>query len=293
MNPRPPIVLRQRRDFGQTISDSFAFMRQNAKPLFKAIITICFPPVLIALLIIGYFMYGMFSGIQSAMVSGDGPPVMSGVGLTFSMLLYYPCLIFSGVMLEAVTHEYIRAYERGEHMGIATGDLWRRSIGQFWSYFGMLLLNGIATAAGLLLCLLPGLWIGTAFAFAPVAHGVERSGATESLGRSFKLVHKNWWLTFALALVMFIIMYVIIMAVFAPFYAVALVGIFTGAANGFSDGVPMVSVIVGGIGYLVAIAVSFLLVSWFRSGIALWYFSMVEEFEGKGLQERLQNLGTV
>ena len=41
MNTRPPIILRQRRDFGQTIGDTFAFMRQNWKPILKAIFTIC------------------------------------------------------------------------------------------------------------------------------------------------------------------------------------------------------------------------------------------------------------
>ena len=290
MNPRPPIILRQRRDFGQTISDSFAFMRQNWKPLLKAIFTICVPPMLLGILCIGAFAYSMFSAATDATFSGVEPSFFPNPASIFGILLCMPCFIFSGVMMEAVVHEYLRAYERGEHVGITTGDLWRRSLSQFWSYFGLLFLGGLATMVGTVLCYLPGIWIATSFGLAPIAHGMERTGAADSLARSFKLVHKKWWMTFLLAVVMFLIMYVIILMFSIPLYLVVFVSMFTGIQDGFRDGLPITSMIIGGIGYLLLIIVSFLLVPWFRSGIALWYFSLVEEFESKGLQDRVGNL---
>ena len=61
MNTRPPIILRQRRDFGQTIGDTFAFMRQNWKPILKAIFTICILQLVIALGFLGASLYTTFS----------------------------------------------------------------------------------------------------------------------------------------------------------------------------------------------------------------------------------------
>ena len=293
MNPRPPIILRQRRDFGQTISDSFAFMRQNWKPLLKAVFTICVPPMLLGILCIGAFAFSMFSQMSAGAFGDVQPQLFPNIASVLGILLSVPCFIFAGVMMEAVIHEYIGAYERGEHVGITTGDLWRRSISQFWSYFGILFLGGLATMVGLVLCYLPGIWIATSFVLSPTTHGVERTGATDSLGRSFKLVHKKWWMTFLVVLVLGLIMYAIQMMVFLPFYLVTIVSMLSGINSGFSDGLPIASMIIGGIGYLLLIIVSFLILPWFRSGIALWYFSLGEEFESKGLQDRVGNLETL
>lgn len=292
MNPRPPIILRQRRDFGQTIGDTFAFMRQNWKPLWKAVFTICIPPILLGFLCIGGFAYNMFSQAFSGGFDGAtpaGPPM----GFMLGVLLCIPFFLFSGVMMEAITHEYMRAYERGEHIGITTGELWRRSVGQFWQYFGILFLGGIAAMVGLVLCYLPGIWIGTSFVIAPMAHAQERVGATDALGRSFKLVHKKWWWTFLVVFVLYLIMGAIQGMVFVPFYLAAIFSFVSGIDNGFDAGPPIAAMIIGGIGYLLLIIVSFMLVPLFRVGTGLWYYALVEEFESKGLQDRVGNLETL
>lgn len=291
MSTRPPIVLRQRRDFGQTIGDTFAFMRQNWKPLWKAVFSICIPPILLGFLCIGAFAYSMIS----AATSGDIIPssALPSAASILGILLCIPCFLFSGVMMEAITHEYLRAYARGEHVGITTGELWRRSIGQFWQYFGILFLGGIAAMVGLVLCYLPGIWIGTSFVMAPMAHGEERSGATDALGRSFKLAHRKWWWTFLVVLVLYFIIGAIQGMVFLPFYFAAIISFFAGIDGNFNGGPPIAAMIIGGIGYLLLIIVSFMLLPLFRVGTGLWYHALVEEFESKGLQDRLGDLETL
>ncbi|MEO8066612.1 MAG: hypothetical protein ABI599_02850 [Flavobacteriales bacterium] len=296
MSSRPPIVLRQRRDFGQTIGDTFAFMRQNWKPLWKAIFTICIPPILLGFLCIGAFAYNMFNTVTAAASNGafdSAPSFLPSIASILGILLCIPCFLFGGVMMEAVTHEYLRAYARGEHIGITTGDLWRRSIGQFWQYFGILFLGGIAAMIGLVLCYLPGIWIGTSFVMAPMAHGEERLGATDALGRSFKLAHKKWWWTFLVVVVLYFIIGAIQGMIFLPFYFAAILSFFAGIDGDFSSGPPIAAMIIGGIGYLLLIVVSFMLMPLFRVGTGLWYHALVEEFESKGLQDRLGYLETL
>lgn len=206
------------------------------------------------------------------------------------ILLAIPCFLFSGVMMEAITNEYLGAYSRGEHVGITTGDLWRRSLSQFWQYFGILFLGGLAAMVGLVLCYLPGIWIGTSFVMAPMAHAQERLGATDALGRSFKLAHKKWWWTFLLVFVLYLIISAIQGMVFLPFYFAAIISFVTGMDDGFNTGPPIAAMIVGGIGYLLLIIVSFMLVPLLRVGTGLWYYALVEEFESKGLEDRVGNL---
>jgi hypothetical protein len=296
MNTRPPIILRQRRDFGQTIGDTFAFMRQNWKPILKAIFTICVLPLVIALGFLGASLYTTFSTMNEQMQAisqgGTFEPTTPLLSIAI-MLVVYPLFIFIGVMMEAITHEYIGAYEKGEHIGITAGQLWRRSIGQFWHYFGILLLNGLAIVVGFVLCILPGIWIATSFIIAPMARAAERASVTDALGRSFTLVHKNWWWTLLVIIVLYFIIGAIQGIVFLPFYLAAIVSVVSSASDGFRDGIPMVAMVVGGIGYLLLIIVSFLTMPLFRIGTGLWYYSLVEQTESKGLQERVAGLDTL
>lgn len=289
MNTRPPIILRQRRDFGQTIGDSFAFMRQNWKPIMKALAGVSLLPMLIGLAVMGGMGYMAYTTIASG--GGQGPEAVFGSLFgVLAVVLMIVLFVYAGVMMEALTHEYFRAYERGEHVGMTTGELRHRCHGQFWSYFGIQFLTGIATVVGAVLCYLPGIWIAIAFILSPIAHGEERLGATGSMGRSFKLVHKSFWGTLGLVFVMSLIIGAIQMACFLPFYFVAIFSFIAGMQGGEF---PIVAAIVGGIGYIVLIVVSFFLIPLFRVSLGLQYYNLVEQFEGKGLQDRLQNLGTV
>ena len=195
MSSTPPIELRRARDFGQVIADAFTFMKGNWKPLLGAMLRIAMLPLVVLVALAGAIaIVGLIQG-------RDGAALIGGLGiLTFALL--FPVMIYTAVMIEAVTHEYLRAYGRGEHHVLDTRELRRRCHGQFWSYLGIWFLATLATLIGALMCYIPGIWINTSFALAMIAHGEERLGATGSLERSYKLVNKKWWATFGLVLVL-------------------------------------------------------------------------------------------
>lgn len=280
MSSTPPIELRRARDFGQVIADSFTFMKGNWRPLLGAMLRIAMLPLVVLVALAGAIaIVGLIQG-------RDGAALIGGLGiLTFALL--FPVMIYTAVMIEAVTHEYLRAYGRGEHHVLDTRELRRRCHGQFWSYLGIWFLATLATLIGALMCYIPGIWINTSFALAMIAHGEERLGATGSLERSYKLVNKKWWATFGLVLVLGMIAGMLAMVVIVPFYITAMVVMVMGAVGGGSEP-PILMFVFLGIGYLLMILVSFLAIPLVRTGTGLWYFSLVEQMEGAGLRERIQ-----
>lgn len=280
MSSTPPIELRRARDFGQVIADAFTFMKGNWRPLLGAMLRIAMLPLVVLVALAGAIaIVGLIQG-------RDGAALIGGLGiLTFALL--FPGMIYTAVMIEAVTHEYLRAYGRGEHHVLDTRELRRRCHGQFWSYLGIWFLATLATLIGALMCYIPGIWINTSFALAMIAHGEERLGATGSLERSYKLVNKKWWATFGLVLVLGMIAGMLAMVVIVPFYITAMVVMVMGAVGGGSEP-PILMFVFLGIGYLLMILVSFLAIPLVRTGTGLWYFSLVEQMEGAGLRERIQ-----
>ena len=279
MSSTPSIELRRARDFGQVIADAFTFMKGNWKPLLGAMLRIAMLPLVVLVALAGAIaIVGLTQG-------RDGAALIGGLGiLTFALL--FPVMIYTAVMIEAVTHEYLRAYGRGEHHVLDTRELRRRCHGQFWSYLGIWFLATLATLIGALMCYIPGIWINTSFALAMIAHGEERLGATGSLERSYKLVNKKWWATFGLVLVLGMIAGMLAMVVIVPFYITAMVVMVMGAVGGGSEP-PILMFVFLGIGYLLMILVSFLAIPLVRTGTGLWYFSLVEQTEGAGLRERI------
>lgn len=285
MSTATTIELRRARDFGQVIADAFTFMKENWRHLLNAMVRIAMLP-LVVLAVVGGAM-----AIVGLTLGRDGAVLIGGLGIA-ALVLLFPVMIYTAVMIEAVTHEYLRAYGRGEHHFLSTGELRQRCHSQFWSYLGIWFLATLATLIGVLFCYIPGIWINTSFALAMIAHGEERLGATGSLERSYKLVNRKWWATFGLVLVLGMVAGMLAMVVIVPFYIMAMVALVMSTAGGSGEP-PIVMLVLLGIGYLLMIITTFLTIPLVRAGTGLWYFSLVEQAEGAGLRERIQGFEQV
>ncbi len=291
MQPNAPVNLREVRDFGQIITTTFQFLKQNKGPLFRAIATICLPVAIIA----GFLMGKSIGDIQamtfSMQRSGDPESLLGNMlnGM-LPMALGYILLIAAFVLLVAVVNEYLRSYHLGEHLVISNGDLWKRTFGQIGVYFGTGFLSMILIALGFMLCILPGFYPLTIFALVFICHAIERTGVTGSMARSNKLVKDRFWETLGLVIVIGIINAVIGYALMLPFTIV-------GAVIGLNT---LTGLLEGGSGYpdwygtfmaaqfSFQMAVSMLTYPIVSVAMGLKYFSLVEEKEGAGLREKIQ-----
>lgn len=291
MQNAAPVHLRQVRDFGQLISTTFTFLKQNWRPLFRAIATLCLPVAIIG----GSFAGGSMATMQRASMTPSDDPmaVFTTMGTTMVTLIpAYLLLFLDFVLLVALVYEYMRAYDKGEHHGITTGELWRRAWPQLGSYFVPVFLTGLIIGVGTVLCILPGLYFMTVFALVYACHAFERCGGGASLGRSMQLVSGDFWPTLGLALVILII-YSLVNYVFQiPVFIVTFTATMNSTMSMLETGKPgelpgwfdMFMLVATAIQWCVTI-LTYPIVA---VCMCLKYFSRVEEKEAPALRERIQ-----
>lgn len=286
MSNTAPVQLRQVRDFEQTIGDAITFMRQNGGVLARCVVMVTLLPMA---------LQGLLSAWQAA--NPVAPNITDPFGFMFDtygqlFLVFLPSLI-GRVLVICVTLEFVRAYLTNEHHGLRSGQLWSRSYGQFWNYFGIWFLTYVIFIVGAVFCVLPGVYFLTTFVLAGVVHAIERSGVSDGLGRSFKMANSNFWPLLGLCLVLAIIQGVVNIALSLP------LTLFSGIEQIFEPGftgqvdLPMWKLVISG--FLTAIAgiLEQVVHSVVIIAIALRYFSIVERSQGLGLKEKLAGLDTV
>jgi len=282
MPPAAPINFRQERDLGQIINDTFRFLRHECRPLFRAIAVICLPMALLA----GFLLGGSLGAMQQASMDPFGA-ARAFEGFNFlSMAAAYILLFGAMFVMMAMTYEHLRASEQGEAAMLSTGDLFRRAMGQFWSYFGLAFLTGIISTVAMLFLILPGIWLFVALSLGFVAHSVERTGATGSLSRSYNLVSGNWWSTFGLLIVVYLIITVISYALLLPFTIISS-AVLVGTISEPGTGTPLWYGTFMGFMTSFQMGVAMFTYPVFAAALALKYFSLVETKEGVGLQRKL------
>ncbi|HQV51280.1 MAG: hypothetical protein IPI00_15825 [Flavobacteriales bacterium] len=286
-----PVQLRQVRDLGQIVTSTFQFLKQNWKPLFRAIGTIVIPIALIA----GFFMGKTVGDLQGMIFSGSlsgEPSAMLGAlaGNMLPMIGGY-ILVFAAVMLLiAIVHEYIRLYDMGQHHGVTTAQLWSLSTGQLGSYIGMSILSGLLVMLGALLCIFPLFYPLTVLSLILIVHAIERKGATGSMSRSNELVQGRFWDTLGLVIVIGLVNAVVSYAIMLPITIVGAVLGFNGimamaeGEPGAMDGYGMFM----SIQMAIQMAVTVLTYPIVYVGLSLKYFSLVEEKEGSGLRQKVE-----
>ena len=278
-----PIRLRQVRDLGQVISDTFVFLRQNWKPLYKALAFGTLP-----LLVLGSFLMMRFVTDTMTRAMHDPMATPNVMGMLGSMFLGYLVIGVGLLMFVSIIQEYLRAYLDGEHHMLSTGDLLRRALGQVPTYLGLAIVAAVIVMALCLVFVLPGIWIAICLCLVNTCHGIERTGVFGSIGRSFQLVKGAWWSTFGILFLLGLLVGAIAYAVMIPFYAVMGLGMMSGmqpggdpqeAANSMLGMMPLMMGVMSLV-YFVLYPIPIV-------GAALQYFSQVEQKEQRGLGDRL------
>lgn len=289
-----PVRLRQVRDFGQIISTTFVFLRQEWRPLVRAILTIGLPASVIG----GFLAGGTLGSMQNYRYSGNDPSELMGM-LSSGLVLMIPGILILAVgwlFVVSMVHEYIRAYHLNEHHGMTTGELARRGASQIGPYFGAGFLSALLMIVGMLLCILPFFYVWTVLSLALIAHAIERTGGSGALGRSNQLVKGDFWPTLGLLLVISLINMFINGALQLPFSIVGIVvGINTGldSIDGGNAGLPTWYATFNAIATAVQWCFQMLTYPIVVVCMSLKYFSRVEETEGHGLREKIAGFDQV
>ncbi len=280
------IELRKIRDFGQNLNDTFAFLRQNLKPLLASFFAIC-----------GIFMLGqaIFNGIYQSHSMGmlrrlfaGGRPAADGYSpfaalfsIEYLMSIIFMLIVFTS--MKVVLASYLKYYleNNGQHPGIE--QIWELYKKYFFKVFLYNIPISMLIIIGFVFCIVPGvyLWVVlTPFVFVIV---IEDADFSTAFSRCFEIIKQNFWIAFAIYLV----------AGFIYYISSSIIGIVMGAIIGLATYFTTKNA-----GATLGIVTSFLNIFSFTFYIiyfisaGLQYFSLTEERDGTGILDRISNIGT-
>lgn len=275
------IIFSQRRDFGEKINATFAFLTEQIKGLGLALLYIVGPVALIGGAITGYAQAGLITNARS----GNTPEGILALYSSFFTGGFLVGLLFQviGYLLTSlVTYCYIRLYIQQPDRKIEVSAVWA----EVQEFIGSGVMLGVASSFiivfAFILLILPGFYVGVALSLATSVLVFERADVGRAISRSFNLISDNWWATFGLIIVMGIVAGIIGAVFTIP------AGLVTGLVGaGALKGLSFLSIILTAISSLG----TSLLQSLSATAAAFQYFNLVEEKEGNGLLSAINAIG--
>lgn len=125
--------------------------------------------------------------------SGDPiDPVTVDVGAVFVGALFWSMLaLIVGLVITAVLLIMVEEADRSGTPDVNAALA--RSLSRFFPLLGLVLLSTIATMAGFLLLILPGIWMAVSLIPAVAIFFLEDKGPITSFKESIRLVRGSWW----------------------------------------------------------------------------------------------------
>lgn len=312
------IQFQRTRDFSQKMNATFEFIRQNFKPLGKAIFYIAGPSVLVGSLLIGSFMGELLTLTQSLQYSSGNPDAAGdyflSVNFWMQFVLMMVLLFISFILTIATINCYLILYDEKKTNQIDVTEVWDRVRTTIWTYLGTSLLFFLILVLAYIILLIPIVVLGAISGFL-VFFGVlifiggllyvifsasltyfiqsyEKKNFVAAIIRSFQLVNNGkWWSTFGLIIVLQLIMGVSSYIFLIPYYVILFTSSLHSASSGtpfeFSESMKIWTMVFFTLYYMAQM----LLYSLPNIGIAFQYFNLVELKEARGLMQDIESLG--
>ncbi len=170
----------------------------------------------------------LMSDVQQQAAAGDA---MAALDLFMSrkMWLVFPLAIVVYTAIGGALIAQVDAIARGERLkaGAALG----LGLQRLPTMLGVTILVGLMAGIGMLLLLIPGIYVAVVFMLASLLPILERAGVAESLSISSRLIRGNWWRSFTIVLVAVAIIYVLFLVVGIIVGVVTAMGIGGGSAG--------------------------------------------------------------
>jgi len=311
------IEFHRQRDFSKKMNATFEFIRQNWKSLFKSILVIAGPPVIVASLIIGSFFGDLLSLSQGVANSAADPAASQAYFLSVSfwlqLLLAMIFILLSSVMSIAAINNYLILYGERQTNLIPVRDVWDRVSATFWMYFRTMLFFGflimamyalMAVPVVMLAAISPALiilgmmtlffaiiYVVISLSLTFIIRGVEKKRFFDSIARSFKLVQGKWWSTFGLIVILYFVMMTISYIPLIPWYATMIATALHNTSEVGSTDSQSFSGVLMMVFFTLYYMVQIILSALPNIGIAFQYFNLVELKEARGLLSEINTFG--
>lgn len=275
------VEFKKAREFGELISDSFLFIKQNFKPLLKSFFYLC------GVFIVGGMISVAIQQMQMAGVMRNPYSMYNMGGLSallgwrYALVILFSILNHVAIYLTVIS--FIALYIQKGNIAPTVEEVWVYFKYYFFKLLGSSLIIVLFMILCFICCIIPGIYVFPAISlFYPVLI-IENGTFGYSFTRSFKLLKEEWWITAAVLLIIWIITYVFMTIVSAPAIILNMINTFTGAGGSFSN---IYAIVVSVSQYLALIFMIIPVVC-----TTMCYFNLIERKENTGLMSRMDSLG--
>lgn len=286
------IEFKKTRDLGTIINDAFAFIRLVWKDYFGTIIKIAGPVLIVLLVTIGLYMNSIGGMIQGFDINSQK---LKTSDFDFTMVIYLFVAIIAGlvfyVLMQMASLYYIKSYINNN--GNVNKEEIKNNIKQnFWKFIGFSILMGLMVGVGMMLCILPGIYLAIVLSLGASILVFESKSVSDTINYCFTLIKDHWWETFGVVLVVGFLVGVLgqIFGVPAMIYQFTKMGIVatnhdpTQVFGIFSDPIYLFLLVISYIG-------QFLLSSITLITSVFIYYDLNEQKNATGSLEKIENLG--
>jgi len=285
---------RQERDFSQKISATLEFARMHGRPLGRVLLYLVLPAALLRAIVdvlLQRHLQEVVGATRRAAGGANGLHLLQGFfreGMLLSPTYWTNAVLNTALYSLALlsTYSYVQLLLQRHAPGpeITVGEVWplvwRRFFGTFFSIWGIYLL----TVLGMLLLLVPGLYLAGASGLFFIISQTEGTGFGKTLSRCLHLVEGKWWSTVGLLAVTTLLFYTV---VFGLSISEVLLKRIWLSATPYADTPPWLA-----FGFSAFLSlVEMLLYPLLFLALAFQYFNLVERKEGVGLRLLVNSLG--
>jgi hypothetical protein len=277
---KQPIELRRVRDFGQIINDSFTFLKENFKPLFKYLLIICGFFILISTVSTVFTYMNMTTMMNLNVNAYDA--ARKPFEYIISALISALILVVTQAFIHLVTLSYISVYLQKNNTTPTLAEVWGYFKYYFFRVLGSSIIIFFLFVIGFILCFIPGIYLTPILSLIIPIIVIENSSFRHAFNKSFVLIKDNWWLVFGVLFITSLIVGVAGSIVSIPISSITIGSKFISLK---SITFPVI--------VLFSVLRNILLLAYVLPAIAvcLCYFSLDEQKEGTGLLGRIDKLG--
>jgi len=283
------INLSRRRKFGQKLNATFEFIRQNAGGLFKSILYLAGPLILITSALVIYLQRDLFLITEGN--SGDPFAMFNAFSSSFGWT--YALSVISTALLIAIVYDYMVLYQTKKSNQIEVSEVWQLVRNDFFRVLVGGFLVSIVVIIGFFLFILPGVILAVLLSPIFIIMVKEKLNVFSAFSRSFNLVSGKWWSTFGIIVVSSVIQLIVTLVLILPFEGIKfLIGF--NALEG-----PDQEYLNNSFFQIIDIAISsvtmlggYFIYTILLIAIGFQYYNLVELKEASGLMEDIDQIGS-
>jgi hypothetical protein len=280
MQETQKIDLYQKRDFGEKINATFAFLRQNFVPLGRCLLFIAGPLLLIV---------GVISGLLPTLIASED----TGFGFVSGGAINWVLSLVAGTLVIAVVHVYLDRYvEQPVVQPIEVAEVWEGVKGVFLKMLIAVIVVFMVVSLGFLFLIIPGFIFMAALSLIFVIMMREKVSFGDAFSRCFKLVSGNYLSTLLLLFVVVILQFMLGSIIGIP--AMLIIGVdtfFAASGEGLLEDQSLLERLLYIIAQIINTVGNQLLSAITLVAIAFQYGNLIEKKEATGLMQDIDAIG--